>query len=280
MSSKKSIIEKIGNIDLRVVYLSLLALMGIFALHPIGMPVIIGEEALTAYNFIERLPEGAVVGFIPTLDAMAWMQGGPPAIILGKHLFNRPLKIIIFVVTPDAPALTLKILREINPEARGKEYGRDYVFLGYAAGLEAAVMASAEDLWEAYGNKDFYGTPLKDIPVMKYAKNAKDFALLVIPASGYADYYVKYWYMPYKVPIITSQPPMTATEYMVYKKAGQIIAVMSGLRSGAEYELLVGEPGLCLAAMDQASAATLLLLGLIIMGNMSYFGMIIIKRRR
>lgn len=273
------ILEKLGNLDIRVVYFSLLGIMAFFAIMPIGLPVLLGEQSQIAYNYIESLPEGSVVGFIPTLDAMAWMQGGPPAIILAKHLFDRPLKIVIFVVTSDAPPLTLKILREVDPEKRGKVYGEDYVFLGYAAGGDTAVMSSAEDLWGTYGNQDFYGDDLNEIPLMENIRKAEDIDILVIPASGHANMYVQYWYEPYKTPIITSQPPMTVTEYMAFYNAGQIIAVMSGLRSGAEYEKMVGEPGLCLAAMDQASGATLLLLGFIILGNLSYLGTKMLKTR-
>ena len=51
----------------------------------------------------------------------------------------------------------------------------------------------------------------------------------------------------------------------------QIKGLLIGLRSAAEYELLIEKPGIAVAQMDAQSAAHAVILILIILGNLGYF---------
>ncbi|MFH0848813.1 MAG: hypothetical protein V1857_04865 [archaeon] len=270
--SKKETLTILEKIDVRFIYGTLLLTLAFVTLVPIGLPFTIGEQSKKAYNLIEALPAGTVVGFVPDLDAMGWLQGGPPAIAYARHLFRRPLKIVIFVMlSTDAVGLTFSILDQVKPETLGKKYGEDWIFLGYAAGGEAAYAASADDLWRTFGGRDYYGKSLEDLPLAKSAKSAKDIPLLVVPESGGAAIlFVRHWNARYQTQIICNEPPMIVPQYTAYERAGQISVVNSGLRDGAEYEKLIGQPGLSLAAMDGLSAATFLLLGYIVIGNIGF----------
>jgi hypothetical protein len=272
MSENVSIWNRLANLDSRVVYLLYLGIMFVIALQPIGLPLQIGEQSTITYNFIEDLPPGSTVGYLIDLDAMAWMQGGPPGIAYGNHVFEKDFKVIMWSTVPDAVSLTIKTLDIVQPEEKfGKVYGEDYIYLGYAAGGPAAISSAAEDLKATYGGKDYKENDLDQFPIMEGINTAEDFDLIIVVASGIAETYVSFWYEPYGTPITTTQPPMVVSGYIAYQKAGQIVSVLSGLRDGAEYETLIGYPGLSIAAMDQASAATLLLLGFIIIGNISMF---------
>ena len=55
------------------------------------------------------------------------------------------------------------------------------------------------------------------------------------------------------------------------------MGLLVGMRSGAEYELKIQEPGLAVAAMDAQSLGHLLFITFIILGNVAY---IIEKRSR
>ena len=68
-----------------------------------------------------------------------------------------------------------------------------------------------------------------------------------------------------------------ATDYFPYLQAGQVIGQMGGLRGAAEYEVLLTENGItpstdkAFRGMDVQSAAHILIILLIIMGNIAFF---------
>jgi hypothetical protein len=254
------------NIDRRIIYLILIVIVGVMTLAPAGLPLRISSETKLAYDTIEKLPAGSVVLYSLDLDIMGWLQGGPQAIAFLQHLFNRPVRIVLIGWRPDSEFLILKTLRSVD--LKGKRYGVDYVNLGFVAGGETAMAGFAADLRKVV-RTDYSGTDLEQIPIMKTIASAKDFSLIVCPNTGEpgALGFIRQWRIPYNVPIITSQPPMTVPEFVPHVKAGLLIAALPAIRSSAEYELLIKKPGLGIAAQDAVSLGTLSLLALIVVGN-------------
>jgi uncharacterized membrane protein YeaQ/YmgE (transglycosylase-associated protein family) len=61
-----------------------------------------------------------------------------------------------------------------------------------------------------------------------------------------------------------------ATNIMPAYEAGIIQGVIAGLRGGAEYEFLIGQPGAGLAGMDSISFSHSMVIILLILGNLGY----------
>jgi uncharacterized membrane protein len=75
------------------------------------------------------------------------------------------------------------------------------------------------------------------------------------------------------VPIVGAVITVSAPQAEPYLASGQLAGLLAGLRSAAEYELLMKSPGSAAAAMDAQSTGHVLLILFIIMGNLSYFVM-------
>jgi len=260
------VMRALERIDRRIIYLTLIVIVAIMTLTPAGLPLLISRETRLAYDTIEKLPAGAQILYSLDLDIMGWLQGGPQAIAFLQHLLNRPLKIVLIGWRPDSEFLILKTLTSVD--LKGKKYGVDYVNIGFVAGGETAMAGFAADLRKVV-RTDYGGTNLDEIPMMKTITSAKDFSLVVCPNTGEpgALGFIRQWRIPYNVPIITSQPPMTVPEFVPHVQAGTLVAALPAIRSSAEYELLIKKPGLGIAAQDAVSLGTLALLAFIVIGN-------------
>ncbi|MEM3640392.1 MAG: hypothetical protein QXH37_00475, partial [Candidatus Bathyarchaeia archaeon] len=153
-----------------------------------------------------------------------------------------------------------------------KTYGVDYVFLGYIAGNEPAVRSLATSIRGTVA-VDNYGTAISALQMMANIDKAEDFALVFIVSSGTDTFgwYVRQWYTPYNIPLLFGALSVIGPSIKPYVDAGQAIGMLTGQRSAAEYETLVGRKGLGLASMDAQSFAHALILIFIIIGNVILF---------
>jgi hypothetical protein len=56
-----------------------------------------------------------------------------------------------------------------------------------------------------------------------------------------------------------------------FLQSGQLSAILPGLTSSAEYELLINRKGLAIAGVDAVSMSHILVILLVILGNIGYF---------
>ncbi|MEM3848930.1 MAG: hypothetical protein QXS42_04135, partial [Zestosphaera sp.] len=101
-----------------------------------------------------------------------------------------------------------------------------------------------------------------------------DFELVIIASSGTDtfNWYVRQWYTPYNVPLLFVALSVIAPSVEPFVSAKQAIGMLTGQRSAAEYELLVGRKGLGVASMDAQSLTHALILVFIVVGNVVYWG--------
>jgi hypothetical protein len=158
----------------------------------------------------------------------------------------------------------------------GKKYGEDYVFLGYQPYPAIVIMAMGQDYRLAFP-KDYYSTPLDQIPMMKGVKNYQNVALVLnITATSGIDFWITYGQGRYKFPLAAAASAVMAPNYYNYVQSGQLVGLIGGLRGAAEYEELIDHPALAVRGMFVQSVAHLLIVALIIMGNV----MFVIERAR
>jgi len=154
------------------------------------------------------------------------------------------------------------------PYASTKVYGTDYVNLGYIPGQETAIAAYARDIKKAYP-LDTKGNSTDQLPILKDVNGVADCALFIFLTDSAADAWVRQ-IAPYNVPIIGGLITVSAPQAEPFLASGQLTGMLAGLRSAAEYEILMGKPGPAAAGMDAQSTGHILLILFIIMGNISY----------
>ena len=152
-----------------------------------------------------------------------------------------------------------------------KKYGVDYVVLPYVAGGETAVAALASSIHDLI-TEDYYGSPLQTLPLMEEADSAEDFDLLIEITSGGPGYaeYLRQWQSPYGITMIVGCISLMAPGAYPYLESGQFSGLITGVRGGAEYELLVGKLGAGTRAMDAVSISHLFVIASIAVGNIIY----------
>lgn len=263
--------EKFGAKD--VICLLIIALLIVPIMHPIGIPLSVSPRTLEAYRYIENNVKPGCRAYVEVfydLASRVELESGLAAIT--NHLFNKGCKIVFGTIY--APAVVVfPIFRAASEDIfAGKEYGRDYVYLGFIGGSEAALASIARSI-KGTLSTDNFGNKLEDLPLIREADSAKDFDVVIIVSAG-ADtfaYYVRQWYTPYNVPLIFVPQSIIAPMVEPYVSAKQAVAMVVGLRGGAEYELLVKRPGLGVAAMDAMSLTHVLLILFIIGSNIIYW---------
>lgn len=266
--------SKIGKIvsSREVIYTALIATILVPLLSPIGLPVPISERTIAVYNFIKNLRDNCNVFFDISYSPADRGELEPLAIALSKHLFDKGCR-IVYVSLFDTGPLIFAAMRSAAPDVFGKkEYGKDYVFLGFVAGYEAAVASLAKSI-KGTLKTDNYGNLLDELPLMKEVDKATDFDVAVIVSSGgdVYPYYVRQWYTPYNIPLIFGPVGVIAPVVEPFVAAKQAVGMIIGQKGAAEYETLIGRKGLATAAMDAQSLTHLLIIVYIIIGNVVYW---------
>jgi len=268
-------IEKLDKLPSQYLWVILLCVSSIAILRPIGLPVVPSSLTRDGYNFIEDLPPDSVV----VLDWSATSGYGPEletqCVAVFRHLLSRPLKVIIVSFASEGPLLYDMALEgsklsgvAVKPEEDyGKIYGEDYVFLGYIPGNEVAFVAFAEDSWMT--EKDEYGKPLEELPIMQYCKTVEDWSLAVTLRGSFFEEMIGLWNSAYGLPIIMGGPGVSCPRLFPFYAAGQLVSIIVSVVGSSHYETLIGEPGLGCQLMDGLSLAQLLIVASIIVGNIA-----------
>ncbi len=257
----------------QIIYTLLVISIVIPLLNPVGLPIGISSTTRDVYSYIENtLPAGKPVLMDLYYEMAARAELEPQAAAVIKHLFEKNCK-LVFVSTMTYGPIVFELLKSTAADLfADKTYGVDYVFLGYIAGNEPAVRSLATSIRGTVA-VDNYGTAISDLPMMTNIDKAEDFALVFIVSSGTDTFgwYVRQWYTPYAVPLLFGALSVIGPSIKPYVDAKQAIGMLTGQRSAAEYETLVGRKGLGLASMDAQSFAHALILIFIIIGNIILF---------
>ena len=257
----------------QIIYTLLVISIVIPLLNPVGLPIGISSTTRDVYNYIENtLPAGKPVLIDLYYEMAARAELEPQAAAVIKHLFEKNCK-LVFVSTITYGPIVFELLKSTAADLfADKTYGVDYVFLGYIAGNEPAVRSLATSIRGTVA-VDNYGTAISALQMMADIDKAEDFALVFIVSSGTDTFgwYVRQWYTPYDVPLLFGALSVIGPSIKPYVDAGQAIGMLTGQRSAAEYETLVGRKGLGLASMDAQSFAHALILIFIIIGNIILF---------
>jgi hypothetical protein len=195
----------------------------------------------------------------------------PMNVALVEHLFERDIRVISGSLWAPGPPLARRVFDDLAPKY-GKEYGRDYVNLGFKEGREAVMVSVAEDLRRTFP-EDFYGTPLDSVPMLEGIKNLQDVEMIVAVSAGYPG--IKEWIQQivtrYEIAIGGGVTAVSGPEMYPYIQSGQLVGLLAGMKGAAEYEQLVNRPALGISGMVAQSSVHVMVVAFIIFANVVYF---------
>jgi hypothetical protein len=157
------------------------------------------------------------------------------------------------------------------PAGVAAKNGVNWVNLGYISGGENGVAALAANI-RSVVSKDYFGTPIAEIPMMKDINGAKDFkaAFWWGGSEGSIPYGIRQLVGPYNLPMSGSCTTNEVPNYSPYISSGQLKGLFGGIRGSAEYEILLGVPGPALGQAMATNFGGLYFLALVIIGNILY----------
>lgn len=262
-------IEKLKNLDQRIIYLVLLIAISLPMFRPLGLPVSVIEQTRRVYDFIEELEPGSVVVMSMDYSPGAAPEIHPQAVAITKHLFRREMKVMYMGISQYASQFAREAAASAK-ELYDAEYGVDYVDLGFKPGEEATITAMGRDVHNTFP-EDTFGTPVSDLPMMADIKDANDFDLVIaFDSGGSRHFYVGQINSLYETPIACALNSVNVTNTMPYYASGQVLGILNGVRGAAEYEQMVGSLGEGTTNLDAISFGHIVIIFFIIIGNIIY----------
>ena len=283
METIKRIFIILGSLDRRIIFL----IVGLSVLIPllkpewVQIPIRPRQESQTVFDLINNLNAGDKVLLSFDYGPSTKPEIHPMTIALLKHMFVNDIKIYAFALWPDGTFMSTQAFSEVAQDF-GKEYGIDYVNLGFRPGNEAVVKGIASDIPTLY-TIDVKGTSINDIPLMKDINNITDFDFVFSLSAGFpgTTEWVQFACDPKNIPLATGLTSVMVTDIVPYIDSGQIKGILAGMPGAAEYESLVnaelkkinkdGEPGKATSMMAAQSIAHVIIVVLIIFGNITYY---------
>jgi hypothetical protein len=271
----KNIIElilSIGKVDRRWIFLviGLAVLLPLF--FPLGLPIRATNATQRVYDAVEELAPNSKVLVSFEYGPSTKPEIHPMAIAILRHLFTNNQKVYVTCLWPDGQFMAEDALTEIAEQEFGLTYGKDYVLLGFRPGNEAVVKGIVSNLRKLY-TTDARGTLVDQIPMMANVNKVKDFDFIFSASAGYPGTieWVQYAADPTGVPMSTGTTSIQVNDVMPYVQSGQVKGILAGMPGAAEYEALIGSPGIGTSGMDAQSIAHLVIVVFIVFGNITYF---------
>ena len=283
METMKRIFILLGSLDRRIIFL----IVGLSVLIPllkpewVSLPIRPRPESQIVFNEINKLNEGDKILLSFDYGPSTKPEIHPMSIAILKHLFAKNIQVYGFALWPDGNFMSTEAFSEVSHDY-GKEYGIDYVNLGYKPGAEAVVKGIAADIRALY-TVDLKGTPINDIPMMKDVVNVKNFDFVFSLSAGFpgSTEWVQYACDPKNIPLSTGVTSIQVTDILPYVENGQIRGILAGMPGAAEYESLVEvelkemelsvKPGKASSMMAAQSIAHVIIVLFIIFGNITYY---------
>lgn len=271
-------IEKFLNLDRRIIF----ALVAISVIIPtlimIRFPIFVSKETKAVYDYIEDLPEGSVVMIAFDYGPSSYAELQPMALAILNHCFAKDIKVIGMTIWNVGATLGDDAIQEAAKKFDKKD-GVDYVFLGYRPGATNVMLRMGDDI-SAVFEKDYNGSPVKDIPMMQEIENYDDIDLLVDLASGATpEFWITYAYTGYHQKIAAGVTAVSVSQLYPYVQTGQLVGLMPGMLGAAEYETMAN--AIIPVTMQKLEKATkgmsiqsiihILVILLVVMGNVAYF---------
>jgi len=259
--------KMLSKLDRRIIFALVFLAVLLPLIFKIGLPIKgIQPPVKAIYDHIEKLPEGSTVLISVSYSPSTMPELYPMTLAVIRHCFRHNIKVVCVSLVITGVGIGEMALQEAAKEYN-KQEGTDYVNLGFQAG--PVTLGMGQDIHKTYP-ADYKGTKIEELSVMKNVRTYKDIGLIVdytASATGYIGTAVTM----YNANLAVGVTAVGAADLYPYLQTNQIIGLMGGLRSAAEYEILINRPDKGCIRMDSQSIAHLLILVLIVIGNIAYF---------
>jgi hypothetical protein len=260
------------NIDRRILYVIMMAVVVFAFIKPMGLPVSVSDNTRTAYNAIAALPKGSIIVISNDFGASGIPELEPAGMTIFYQAMKNDCKVVFMGMWVQAGDMAERVLTELEKQFPNKKYGVDFVNIGYKPGGAMLLERMIDNIIAASLDVDHRGQKLSEMPLFQDFKSLNQAAFWVCLCAG--DPGVTDWIKvvrdPHKVPGTTAIVSVSVPGTMIYVQSGQLTGILGGMRGSAEYELLAGRPGRAIAGMDAQSLTHVVILAFIALGNIAF----------
>jgi len=277
-----------GNIDRRILYLVAMLVMAVPLFVDIPLPVAENPNSDNFFRVIAKVdqtgPGRNMIFLSANFSQDTRGESLPQARAIIRHLLVSGKKFAIFTFNGNsapgqemANQAALEIAEELRLVGIERQYGRDWVNLGFRPASLAILQSLPRDIPEFF-KRDARGTPIGQVPVMQGVRTHRDIGLWidVAPSATYL------WVMAaitdkYSKPLLLAPTSVMVPDMYPYIATGQIDGMLRGILGAAEYESLLvtnglaAERGAGTRQMTSVAALDGYIILLIIIGNIAYF---------
>ncbi|GJM45217.1 MAG: hypothetical protein DHS20C21_20590 [Gemmatimonadota bacterium] len=279
-------LERLGTLDRRWIFLFIAVSVTIPLLLRRPAPVIPSPIVQDLYDSVEALPAGSRVVLSLDYGPSTVPENDPMAHAVTRHALKRDLKLYVMTIWATGPPLIANVMQNvIASDFPDKKYGEDFLNLGYKVGNQGLIQSLTSDFKGQYTSDIGYGDefpsrPTSELEMMAPITTIADFDMVIAIGSGYPG--VKEWVQfagdPTGVPVGGGVTAVEAPLLYPYYPT-QLRGLMGGLQGAAEYERLVTDayPEFAVQAkqalirMFPQTWAHLVIIGFVVLGNISYF---------
>jgi hypothetical protein len=258
-------------IDRRIVYVILLLVIAWPTISPWGLPIVVGREVRGFHTTLEAVPAGGTIALAIDYRSDFITELNPMTTTIFTNAMKRNLKVIMWAGVDEGANLSQNICAPIAA-AMGKTYGVDWINLGYKPLSDVLLNKMVTDFWDAVAFTEIQGKHVEQFPIMAGFRSLGDADLLVnvCGVTPGSHRYIQMVTIPTGISMVAAITSVDIAMQMPYFASGQFKGILGGLRGAAEYEFLSGMPGPAIAGMDAQSAAHVLIILLIILGNVGF----------
>ncbi|GJM20694.1 MAG: hypothetical protein DHS20C15_06090 [Planctomycetota bacterium] len=279
------------DLDRRWIFLAMgVLVVGLFA-SGVSSPMPVSRYVSDYYDTIEALPEGSVVMLSADFDPASAAELFPTYQATIHHLMRRGIRVVNVATWPAAPPYTRKAFDAIAP-AYGREYGTDWVELGFKPGDDVAMAQIGQSIRTTYPRDDRDGTAIDQLPLMSEVGDSfEGIELLLTMSAGYPG--ILEWIAQaggrYDMTMLAATTAVQTPDLFAYYPT-QLAGFCGGATGATQYLQLVANSAGTATIMDQAPLdellavkeknqkrmviqmwGHLLIIALIVLGNVLYF---------
>lgn len=269
-----SLMEKFANLDRRIIYLLAWIVVLTPLMNPMGLPIPISEDARTWHRYVENeINDGDVVLFAPMYGVSGMPELFPMSVATMKHIMQKDVTIVVVSFWNQGPLVFNQLLDQVDPADYGYVYGEDWIRLGYIPGQETAMGSFASNIHTTVTADYVEGRSLSTFSMMDDIQTGEDIDIIVSMETGTpgTPEWMRQFNAPFGTAQITGCIGVSVSGMIPYVQSGQLQALMPGLATSGEYEILLQDPGLAVAASDAISTSHIYVALLVIVGNIAWF---------
>jgi hypothetical protein len=251
-------------------FLGLFVSVGLVMLLGIKLDIPVSDQTKKMYDFIDSLPAGSVLMISFDHEASSLPEIRPIALAVLRHAFSKGHRLIGVALLAEGTVIGYRLMQKTAAEY-GREYGKDYVYLGFKPQYVAAILSMGESIPKTFP-QDYLGRPYEQFELLQHVRNYDDVAAVISITDGsLTTHWMEYGGARYGVKVLAGMTAAMVTTFDPYVASGQMYALVGGLRGAAEYEQLINRRGGGVRGMLAQSTAHLYIIALVLLGNVVYF---------